>query len=128
MRRADSDLGLSMEIPDDFQIARLGPALRVFAPQRERTRSPTNIVLTLVDRRPEFSQPKTKDLGQQRINYVVVEEPGGSGGEAVRLKAWVESNGRFVLLDSVVQPESGGDADFLVEWAILSTLRWNPGG
>lgn len=128
MRRIDTDLGLSLEIPEECEVAKVGSDVRVFSAKRERSRSPMSIVLTLADTPPQFTAPKAKEIAHRTINYVVTDEPGGSGGEARRLKAWVESNGRFVVLDSVVQPESGGDAAFAVEWAILPTLRWQAGG
>jgi len=128
MRRIDTDIGLSLEVPEECQVAKVGSDLRVFSAKRERSRSPMSIVLTLVDKPPQFPEAKANEVAHQMINYVVTDEPGGSGGEALRLKAWVESNGRFVVLDSVVQPDSGGDAEFSVEWAILPTLRWRAGG
>ena len=116
-----------LEIPDAFRTRRRGPQLLVYWPERERTRSPVDLSITVVDKEPSFpgkTSAKTKDVGGRSIHYLVTEEEGGSGGPGVRLRAWVESGGRFIVLHSVAQPDSGGDGDFLAEWAILPTLRW----
>lgn len=123
MRSVDTDLGLSMELPGDYQTARTGPSLGVFSPQRDHARSPVNIILSLSERQPDLPEARTKQIAGRGIHYRVTTEPGGSGGEELRLRAWIESRGRFIVLDSSVQPESGGDPDFAVEWAILPTLR-----
>ena len=124
MRIVDGGMGLSLEIPQDFQTSRMGDALRVFSPQRERTRSPTNIMITTTATQPALAGGRAKRIKERTIHYLVRDEPGGSGGEAVRLLAWVESNGRFIMFDSVVQPEEGGDRDFRAEWAMLPTAHW----
>ena len=126
MRNIDGGAGLSMAIPEDYQATRPGDVLRVFSPQRERTRSPQNIMITTTLAQPDAAGARTKRVQDRSIQYVIREEPGGSGGDGLRLRAWVESNGRFIVLDSVVQPDSGGDGDFHAEWAILPTLRWQP--
>ena len=128
MRAVDGGDGLTLDIPYECQVSRLGPELRVFSPLRERTRSPINITITVQDKTPELKGYRTKDVAERTIHYLVSEEEGGSGGAAMRLRAWLESSGHYIILDSIVQPDSGGDGDFHAEWAILPTLRWKPPG
>jgi hypothetical protein len=78
----------------------------------------------------DSSRDPSADVGEldrdQMVGALVErKEPGGSGGDAVHLLAWVESNGRFIVLDSLVQPDEGGDRDFHAEWAILPSLTWH---
>jgi hypothetical protein len=124
MRTIDGWEGLSLEIPEDLQATRNEDNLRVFSPKRERSRSPVDITITTSADKPRLPGAKTRRVGGRSIEYEVDEEEGGSGGPSIRLRAWVESGGRFIVLDSVVQPDSGGDGDFHAEWAILPTLRW----
>jgi hypothetical protein len=124
MRTIDGGEGLSLEIPEDFQATRNEDNLRVFSPKRERSRSPVDITITTSADKPRLPGGKTRRVGGRSIEYQVDEQEGGSGGPSVRLRAWVESGGRFIVLDSVAQPDSGGDGDFHAEWAILPTLRW----
>jgi hypothetical protein len=127
MRTVDAGNGVTLDVPDGFQVRRTGQAIRVFSPARERTRSPVDIVITTVAEQPDLSSARVERVGERAIHYAVGEEPGGSGGDVRRLRAWVQAGGdRFIVLDSWVQPDSGGDGDFRVEWAILPTLRWQP--
>jgi hypothetical protein len=127
MRAVEAGNGVTLDVPDGFQVKRTGDAIRVLSPARERTRSPVDIVITTVSQQPDLSSARVKRVGERTIHYAVGEEPGGSGGDVRRLRAWVqEAGGRFIVLDSWVQPDSGGDGDFRVEWVILPTLRWRP--
>jgi hypothetical protein len=126
MRAVDGGMGLALEVPGEYETARVGESLRVFSPQRERTRSPPSIMISTSATQPELAGAQVRNIDNRAIHFVVSEEPGGSGGDGVRLRAWVQSNGRFVVLDSMVQPDSGGDRDFRAEWAILPTLSWQP--
>jgi hypothetical protein len=126
MRTIDAGAGLSLDIPAEFQATRTGDTLRVFSPQREHSRSPPSIMVSVAVEKPRLPGTKIRRVADRLIEYEIHEEPGGSGGDGVRLRAWVESSGRFIVLDSVVQPDSGGDGEFHVEWAILPTLRWSP--
>jgi hypothetical protein len=126
MRTIDGGSGLSLDIPVDFDTAQMAQGLRVFSPKKERSRSPLYIMITVETEKPSWPGTKNKRVAGRSIVYETHEEEGGSGGTAVRLRAWVESGGRFIVLNSMVQPDSGGDDQFHAEWAILPTLRWVP--
>lgn len=123
MHEIQGPAGLSLAIPRGYASKSEADTLRVYLPERERSRSPVDITVWLAAAAPEWPRTEQKELAGRDVHYLIVEEEGGSGGSLLRLKAWVESNGRFVLLQSVVQPESGGDGEFRAEWAILPTLR-----
>jgi hypothetical protein len=126
MRAIDGGEGLSLEIPEDFQAIRNDDRLRVFSPKRERSRSPVDITITTSSDKPRLPGAKIRRVGGRSIAYEVDDQQGGSGGPSVRLRAWVESGDRLIVLDSIAQPDSGGDGQFNAEWAILPTLRWAP--
>lgn len=126
MRTIDAGSGLSLDIPVDFDTTQMAQGLRVFSPKKERSRSPLFIIITVETKKPSWPGTKTRWVAGRSIVYETHEEEAGSGGTAVRLRAWVESGGRFIVLDSHVQPDSGGDDDFHAEWAILPSLRWAP--
>jgi len=126
MRTIDGGAGLSLSIPLEFQATQVEDGLRVFSPKQERSRSPLYILISVTTEKPSWPGTKKKRVAGRSIVYETHEEEAGSGGTAVRLRAWVESGGRFILLNSMVQPDSGGDDNFHAEWAILPTLRWAP--
>ena len=126
MRTIDGGAGLSLSIPTDFDTAQMAQGLRVFSPRKEHSRSPLWILISVQTEKPSGSSTKTRKVDGQTIEYEVTEDAGGSGGTSVRLRAWVESGGRFIALNSYAQPDSGGDDKFQAEWEILPTLRWSP--
>jgi hypothetical protein len=126
MRAVDAGGGLTLSVPRGFETAPAGAALRIYDPARERTRSPHQIYVSVVPVAPGVPNPRTKEIAGRTIHYDVVEEDGGSGGPTLRLVVWVESGGRVLLLESLVQPDLGGDRDFHAEWAIAPTLQWRP--
>ena len=123
MHEVQGPAGLSLAIPEGYALETRAKQLRIYQPERERSRSPVDIKVSVADAPPSWPETRQKQLSGRDIRYVIAEEEGGSGGNLSRLKAWVASNGRFVLLESTVQPDSGGDAEFRAEWAILPTLR-----
>jgi len=126
LQAIDGGDGLLLQIPRDHRAKRLGDTLQVVSPRSDKSRSPLQVLISTTVIKPELPGQRSRELQGRTIHYTVEHEEGGSGGEGLRLRAWVESGGRYVVLDSLTQPESGGDGDFQVEWAILPTLRWHP--
>ena len=117
--------GLTFAIPAGYMVEPSIDRLRIYLPARERSRSPVHIYVSTATKAPSWQGTEEKDVDDREIHYLLTEdEAGGSGAPARKLRAWVESNGRFVVLESVVQPDSGGDPAFGAEWAILPTLRF----
>ena len=125
LQAIDGGDGLLLQIPRDFRAKRLGDTLRVVSPLYRKSRSPLEILISTTALQPVLPGERTRKVQGRTIHYAIDHEEGGSGGEGLRLRAWVESDGRYVVLDSYTQPESGGDEDFYAEWAILPTLRWH---
>ncbi|HEY6880229.1 MAG TPA: Tsi3 family protein [Polyangiales bacterium] len=115
--------GVTFSIPSDYEIDERDGELRVYQPSRERRRSPVAIILTSPRDAPAWRGAETRSLAGRDVHFLLSREDGGSGGEAVQLKAWTTVDHRIVMVESVVQPDVGGDAEFKAEWAILSTLQ-----
>jgi hypothetical protein len=123
MTRVDAGIGLSLSIPKGYATMATGDGVRVYLPARENSRSPVSILISTPSQSPAWKDGKTNRVGERDVHYVIREEEGGSGGAARRLLAWTAISGRSVVLESVVQPDVGGDGEFRAEWAILAALR-----
>lgn len=125
MRAVDGGAGLTLAIPEGYAAEPSIEGLRVYLPTRERSRSPVHIYVSTVMKAPSWQDAMERDVDDREIHYLVTDdEAGGSAGPARKLEAWVASGGRFIVLESLVQPDSGGDPEFRAEWAILPSLRW----
>lgn len=116
--------GFTLAIPKGYATKPQLQGLRIYAPERERSRSPVSIVVTLQAQPPRWTNLDEKELEGRTAHYAIDELEGGSGGVEKRLRAWMLAEGRYFVLESSVQPDSGGDGDFRAEWAILPTARF----
>ncbi|HTU63263.1 MAG TPA: Tsi3 family protein [Polyangiales bacterium] len=119
----DAGTPFSLSIPKNHAAVAVKDGVRVYLPARERSRSALSIMVSTASKAPDWQGTRAKRIGMHDVHYAIYEEEGGSGGTALHLVAWTIAERRYVLLESVVQPDVGGDGEFRAEWAILGALR-----